>query len=150
MSLPFNSPQVLEALSRGMILEANELMGGPYSISASVIHGNHLGRQLGFPTANLELPEKKPLLLAHGVYAVKIEFDQAWYKGMANVGIRPTVDGKNLTIEINLFDFSGDLYGKKLMVHFIGRIRNEKKFNNLDALVDQLHLDKQQALNLLL
>jgi len=149
MSLQIDSPQVLEALSRGMILEANELMGGAYSISAFVIHGNHLGRQLGFPTANLKLPENKPSPLAHGVYAVKIEFNQSWYKGMANVGVRPTVDGKNLAIEIHLFDFSGDLYGKTLRVHFFGRIRNEQKFKSLDALVNQLHMDKQQALNLL-
>ena len=149
MSLPLNSPKVLEALSAGNVREANELMDAVYLIHALVVHGNHLGRTLGYPTANLELLKNKPFLLAHGVYAVKAEFNHTVYNGMANAGVRPTIDGKTMTIEINLFDFSSSLYGKTLIVYFIDRIRDERKFNSLDELVAQIHLDEQQALKLL-
>jgi riboflavin kinase/FMN adenylyltransferase len=146
---PPGSPDVLEALSRGDILSANALMGSVYCISALVVHGNHLGRTLGYPTANLELPENNPFLLANGVYAVKVEVNHLIYSGMANAGVRPTIEGKALTVEVNLFDFSGDLYGQTLVVCFLYRIRDEKKFDNLDQLVQQIHLDKEEALNLL-
>ena len=149
MSHDLNSPLVLDALAKGNIREANELMESVYLIHAQVVHGNHLGRTLGFPTANLELLKHKPFLLAHGVYAVKAEINHVVYKGMANAGIRPTIDGKTMTVEINLFDFSGDLYGKTLVVYFIDRIRDEKKFRDLDALVQQIHEDKKQAIKLL-
>ena len=144
-----DAPDVIEALAQGEIRKANELIGSVYWIHALVVHGNHLGRTLGYPTANLELLRSKPFLLANGVYAVKAEFNHTVYKGMANAGMRPTIDGKTLTIEIHLFDFSGNLYGKTLAVYFIDRIRDEKKFNSLDELVTQIHLDKQQALKLL-
>ena len=149
MSHDLNSQQVLDALAAGNIRKANELMGSVYLIHALVVHGNHLGRTLGFPTANLELLKRKPFLLAYGVYAVNAEINHVVYKGMANAGVRPTIDGKTMTVEINLFDFSGDLYGKTLVVYFIDRIRDEKKFNNLDELVLQIHQDKKQAIKLL-
>jgi riboflavin kinase/FMN adenylyltransferase len=149
MSLQIDSPKVIEALSKGYIREANELMESVYHIHALVVHGNHLGRSLGYPTANLKLLKNKSFLLANGVYAVKAEFDYTVYYGMTNAGVRPTINGKNLTIEINLFDFSGNLYGKTLVVYFIDRIRDEKKFNSLDELAAQIMLDKQQALRLL-
>lgn len=145
-----DSPEVTAALSRGDIVKANELAGSPYCIHGLVIHGNHLGRTLGYPTANLQLPQQKPFLLAFGVYAVKTEVDRIIYNGMANAGIRPTVDGKKLTVEVNLFDFSGDLYGKTLVVCFLNRIRDERKFDGLDQLVRQIHHDKKEALRLLL
>lgn len=149
MSLQINSPRVLEALSNGNIRKANELMESVYLIHALVVHGTHLGRTLGYPTANLELQKNKPFLLANGVYAVRVEVNNLLYNGMANAGVRPTIAGKTLTVEVNLFDFSGNLYGKTLVVYFIDRIRDEKKFNSLDELVAQIHLDKQQVLKLL-
>ena len=120
-----------------------------YVIHARVVHGNHLGRTLGYPTANLELLKNKPFSLPNGVYAVKVEADQVVYNGMANAGIRPTIAGNTMTVEVNLFDFSGDLYGKTLVVYFYERIRDEKKFDNLNQLVQQIHFDKQEALKLL-
>ena len=144
-----NSPDVKRALSIGDIRGANKLMHSVYGIQALVIHGNHLGRKLGFPTANLELQKHKPFLLANGVYAVKIEVNQTVYLGMANAGVRPTIAGTTLTVEVNLFDFSGDLYGKTLVVYFFDRIRDEKKFDSLEQLVQQIHLDKKEALRLL-
>ena len=149
MKLRINSLRVIKALSRGDISAANKLSGSVYDIRAMVVHGNQLGRSLGFPTANLEILDNQQLLLADGVYAVKINYTKTVYKGMANIGFRPTIDGKTRMIEVNLFDFSGDLYGQTLVVQFVDRIRDEKKFNNLDELVAQIHLDKQQALKLL-
>jgi riboflavin kinase/FMN adenylyltransferase len=144
-----DAPDVIKALSTGDICKANELLGSVYWIHALVVHGNHLGRSLGFPTANLELQKHKPFLLAHGVYAVKAEVNQKVYNGMANAGVRPTIEGKTMTVEVNLFDFSGDLYGKTMVVYFFHRIREEKKFDSLDLLVRQIHLDKTEALKLL-
>jgi riboflavin kinase/FMN adenylyltransferase len=149
MNTQIISPRVLEALSNGNIRKANELMESVYLIHALVVHGTHLGRTLGYPTANLDLQKNKPFLLANGVYAVRVEVNNLVYNGMANAGVRPTIAGKSLTVEVNLFDFSGNLYGKTLVVYFIDRIRDEKKFNSLDELVAQIHLDKQQALKLL-
>jgi riboflavin kinase/FMN adenylyltransferase len=143
------SSDVLNALASGDIRRANELLGYIYSIHALVVHGNHLGRTLGYPTANLELLKHKPFLLANGVYAVKIEVNQLVFNGMANAGVRPTIAGTTLTIEVNLFDFSGDLYGKTLVVYFLERIRDEKKFESLDQLVRQINLDQKTALRLL-
>lgn len=144
-----NSSEVINALAEGDIRKANELMESVYLVHALVVHGNHLGRTLGFPTANLELPKNKPFLLANGVYAIKAEVNLQVYNGMANAGIRPTIYGTTLTLEVNLFDFSGDLYGKTMVVYFYHRIRDEKKFDSLDHLVQQIHLDKKEALRLL-
>jgi riboflavin kinase/FMN adenylyltransferase len=118
-------------------------------IRGRVIHGNHLGRTLGFPTANLELSGETPFLLPPGVYAVKVEHAEGVYQGMANAGLRPTIDGKALTVEVHLFDFEGDLYGKSLTVQFLEKIRDEHKFDSLGQLADQLQKDKQTALALL-
>jgi riboflavin kinase/FMN adenylyltransferase len=149
MKCDIHSPQVLDALTKGNIREANELLGYVYRVRALVVHGKHLGRSLGFPTANLFLQNNEPFLLAHGVYAVKAEIDHVVYKGMANAGIRPTIDGKTMTVEVNIFDFSGDLYGKNLIVYFIDRIRDEKKFKDLDELIRQIGKDKIEAEKLL-
>ena len=143
------SPDVIGALANGDIRKANELMGSAYCIRGLVVHGSHLGRTLGFPTANLELPGNEPFLLAHGVYTVRVEVNRLVYKGMANAGIRPTLAGKTLTVEVNLFDYSGDLYGTSLVVRFYHRIRDEKKFDSVEMLVRQIHQDKAEALKLL-
>mgnify|MGYP001448999941 CR=1 FL=1 len=149
MKFDQHSPQIIDILSSGNVRKASELTGTVYRIQGLVIHGKHLGRTLGFPTANLKLPEKEPFLLAYGVYAVKVSVNNQVYKGMANAGIRPTIDGKTLTVEINLFDFDGDLYGQTLVVDFVDRLRDEKKFNTLDELVHQIRQDKIQTIKLL-
>jgi riboflavin kinase/FMN adenylyltransferase len=145
----FLSPDITKTLSAGDVRKANELAASQYVVRGIVVHGNHLGRTLGFPTANLQLPENEPFLLAYGVYAVKVELDNMTYGGMANAGIRPTISGKTLSVEVNVFDFSGDLYGTTISVYFIDRIRDERKFENLGLLVQQITLDKQKALTLL-
>ena len=140
--------KVRNALALGNIREANRELGGIYSILGTVISGNRLGKTLGFPTANLKLIEHSPLFLANGVYAVKIKHQKTFYKGMANIGIRPTLEQHELTIEVNLFDFEDDLYGQKLTVYFIERIRDELKFLNLDELKFQIARDKEIILEL--
>jgi riboflavin kinase/FMN adenylyltransferase len=140
--------QARVALAKGEILEANKILGEYYSIQGTVVKGNQLGRTLGFPTANLQLKEVSPLFLANGVYAVKIKHENNLYDGMINIGIRPTLEQHELTIEVNLFDFNEDLYGQELTLFFIDRIRDEMKFPNLEALKHQIFLDKQNIIEL--
>lgn len=138
-----------KALAEGNIREANAILGDYYSLQGTVIEGSQLGRTLGFPTANLKLKEISPLFLANGVYAVKIRHREKLYNGMVNIGIRPTFEQHELTVEVNLFDFSDDLYGQDLILFFIDRIRDEKKFPNAEALKTQISLDKQRIQELL-
>ncbi|WP_392563049.1 bifunctional riboflavin kinase/FAD synthetase [Orbus sturtevantii] len=121
--------------------QAKMLLGRAYTIQGRVVHGNQLARQLGFPTANIHLQRKKPAL--HGVYFVKvkhIDLNQEYY-GIANIGIRPTVNGKTASLEVNIFDFNQNIYGQYLDVEFIEKIRDEVKFASLSALQTQIKQD---------
>jgi len=138
-----------KALAEGNIREANKLLGDYYSLKGTVIEGKRLGRTLGFPTANLKLNELSPLFLANGVYAVRIKYKTVIYNGMVNIGIRPTFEQHELTIEVNLFDFADDLYGQDLTLFFIDRIRDEMKFPNIEALKHQISVDKTRIQELL-
>jgi riboflavin kinase/FMN adenylyltransferase len=138
-----------KALAEGNIRQANLLLGDYYSIQGTVTKGRRLGRTLGFPTANLKLNEFSPLFLANGVYAVKIKHQTTLYNGMVNIGIRPTFEQHELTIEVNLFDFSEDLYGDDLTLFFVDRIRDEMKFPDVEALKMQISIDKKQIQELL-
>ncbi|MCK9421085.1 MAG: hypothetical protein M0Q38_00615 [Bacteroidales bacterium] len=149
MKLRDVSKPVRIALAAGNVRQANEILGFPFYLWGTVVHGNHLGKSLGFPTANIELEAGHPLLIASGVYAVFVDHSGIVYPGMANIGIRPTVDGKELKIEVNLFDFDGDLYGQTLQVFFMEWLREEKKFSGIDGLVEQIRRDKDQAKELL-
>ena len=142
-------PGVTEALSAGNLRLANQLIGSAWQFKGRVVHGNHLGRTLGFPTANLESDNGLPVALANGVYAVTVSFGDKKHHGMANIGMRPTISGMNRTLEINLFDFEGDLYGQVMTVSFVHRIRDERKFENLEQLVGQIRLDKEEAIRIL-
>jgi len=141
--------QARVALAEGNLALANEILGKPYSIKGRVIEGLRLGRQLGFPTANLELVQGSRLFLAHGVYAVKVLYGTNIYDGMANIGTRPTLNLTSLSIEVNLFGFHNDLYGKTLTVFFVERIRDEKKFSGLEELQKNILSDKQKASEIL-
>jgi riboflavin kinase/FMN adenylyltransferase len=124
-------------------------MGEKYILTGVVVKGNQLGRTIGFPTANL-IPQKDKILpIKNGVYAVRVEVNQNIFDGMANIGIRPTLDQHDITIEAHLFDFSDDLYDKSITILFYDFIREEQKFSGLDELKSQLEKDKMTIRNIL-
>lgn len=139
-----SSTAVREALAAGDLARARMLLGRDYSISGLVVHGDKLGRELGYPTANIQMHHDKPPLT--GIYAVKLRLSQQEHPGVASLGVRPTVkkDGKP-TLEVHLFDFDGDLYGQHAQVHFLKKIREEAKFADLEALKRQMALDECAA-----
>jgi len=144
-----SSTKIREALLHGDVVTAHAYLGHAYSLQGTVIQGNQLGRTIGYPTANIDVADKHKLIPANGVYAVNVHANNHIYKGMMNIGIRPTIGGVARVIEVNIFNFEGDLYGSKIKVDFIARLRNEQKFDGLDALKNQLANDKQKATELL-
>jgi len=137
-----SSTLVRNALAAGELVKAHTLLGRPYSISGKVVHGAKLGRQLGFPTANVHMRHERPALT--GVYAVKLNNLPA----VANLGVRPTLQGiPKLKLEVHVFDFNGDLYDQHVHVQFFHKLRDEQKFDGLDALKAQIVLDALQAKN---
>ena len=137
-----SSTQIRHALEEGDIERANGMLGYEYGLYGVVVAGNRLGRTIGFPTANMQLYEPLKLVPLNGVYAVEVEVLGQKYKGMCNIGVRPTVDGKVRTIETHILDFDQDIYGLPLRLRFLRRIRDERKFPSLDALKEQLAQDK--------
>lgn len=140
-----SSSVVRAFLKEGEIEMANSCLGYPYTIVGKVVKGYQKGRKMGFPTANLDASEFGMLVPAPGVYAVKtrLEGSVAMKQGMMNIGTRPTFDGNNISLETNIFDFSGDIYGKLMLVSFEHRIRSERKFDGPEQLKEQLIIDKQ-------
>ncbi|MCE2597026.1 bifunctional riboflavin kinase/FAD synthetase [Motilimonas cestriensis] len=139
-----SSTQIRDALAAGQLQHAERLLGRPYSISGRVAHGQKLGRTIGVPTANIWL--KRLVTPVKGVYAVEIKgIAQATYSGIANIGTRPTLNGERQQLEVHIFDYSGDLYGRQLEVVLKQKIRDERKFENFAALKQQIELDVGQA-----
>jgi riboflavin kinase / FMN adenylyltransferase len=140
-----SSTLVRNALNSGDLAQAQQFLGRPYSISGKVVYGAQLGRQLGYPTANVHMRHERPALT--GVYAVKLSVGQlAGLNGVANLGVRPTIAGvPKLKLEVYVFDFNGDLYGKHVHVQFFSKVRDEIKFAGLDALKQQIAQDVQIA-----
>ena len=136
-----SSTKIRNALQEGRVEEANAMLGYRYGLYGAVVAGNQLGRTMGFPTANMQLYEPLKLVPANGVYAVEAEVLGTTYKGMCNIGTRPTVGGTTRTIETHILDFDQDIYGLPLRIRFLRRIRDERKFPSLDALREQLTLD---------
>lgn len=146
-----SSTKIRNALKEGRVEAANEFLGYPYAVPGRVVKGNEIGRSLGFPTANLQPQDPVKLIPGDGVYAVKVHFEDRLYHGMANIGRRPTVaapDAPSVT-EVHIFGFSSDLYGKNLRLTFHGRIRDEVKFEDTEALREQIEKDAAAARNLL-
>jgi len=141
-----SSTKIRHALEDGNMALANEYLGYDYSLTGIVSKGKQLGRTIGFPTANLKVAENFKLIPKNGVYIVKSIIDSKTILGMMNIGFNPTVDGKNQTIEINYFDFEGDLYDQKITVSILKRIRDEEKFESIDHLKAQLAQDRNTAL----
>jgi len=148
-SIIVSSTQIRKAISQGDMDVANELLGYDFFFQGKIIEGNKLGRQLGFPTANLQIKESDKLLPGNGVYAVTATLNGRHYEGMMNIGIRPTLTDGLFMIEVNLFDFDEEVYGSELRVHVKRFMRPEKKFNGLDALKEQIARDKVEVLAVL-
>jgi len=147
--LGVSSTKIRTALSKGDISTANKYLGRPYYIQGQVVKGDQIGRSIGFPTANIQVKEDYKLLPIDGAYAVFVEVDSVRYKAILNIGDRPTVFGKKKTIEAHLIDFEGDLYGQILQIFFFEFLRDEKKFEGLEALKNQLFVDRERALFIL-
>ena len=143
-----SSTRVRTALLAGDHALARRLLGRNFAISGRVIHGQKLGRTLGYPTANLPLGERLPPV--HGIYAVRVTgAGLRHWPSVASLGTRPTVNGRELLLEAHLFDFDGDLYGRRLRVDFVAKIRDEERFANLDDLTARMHLDAIEARRIL-
>jgi riboflavin kinase/FMN adenylyltransferase len=139
-----SSTRIREALQAGNLSLAAQMLGRPYRMSGRVAHGNRLGRTIGFPTANIFLHRKKTPV--DGVFAVEMfGIEGEPVQGVANVGTRPTVDGTRSLLEVHLFDFSAEIYGRHVHVDFLHRIREERRFDSFDALKEQILLDAGQA-----
>jgi riboflavin kinase/FMN adenylyltransferase len=148
-NIAVSSTKIREALLNSDVETANNYLGYDYFFEGIVIEGNKLGRTLGYPTANLQIETSEKLIPGNGVYAVIASVDKSTYKAMMNIGFRPTIEGKTRMIEVNLFDFNHDLYGKALHVYVKKYLRDEVKFNGLEELKNQLGIDKEAALKVL-
>ena len=140
-----SSTVIRKKLAEGDVAVANEMLGYEYTMTGAVVAGNRMGRTIGFPTANLQLYEPLKLVPGNGVYAVEVEVLGRVYKGMCNIGTRPTVGGVSRTIETHILDFDQDIYGLPITLRFRRRIRDERKFASLEALREQLTLDREEC-----
>ena len=139
-----SSSSIRQLLAGGDMVGAENLLGRSYRLSGRVMYGKQLGRTLGFPTANLFLPHRKPAL--NGVYVVEVDGPFGRKGGVASLGLNPTVStSRDYKLEVHLFDFSGDLYGQRLTVHFLKKLRDEERYDSLDALVAQISKDAECA-----
>ena len=143
-----SSSRVRRVVEEGQVDEATGCLGRPYRLAGTVIHGDGRGRALGVPTANLSVWDEL-VLPASGVYATYAWLQGQRYLGATNVGYRPTVNGHNLNVETHLLDFDADIYGREVVLDFVARIRDEKKFDSLDELVNQIKADIRQVRQLL-
>ena len=146
-----SSSVIRQFIETGNMEEATRCLGVPYSLSGKIVGGYQNGRKLGYPTANIDIRKTDKLLPAMGVYAVqvRIENNEKIYGGMLNIGTRPTFNGSDLSVEVYIFDFSGNLYDRTIKVFFMSRVRSDRIFPTLEALAEQLQLDEQQIRTIL-
>ena len=137
-----SSTKIRNYLAAGELSSANALLGYPYTLSGTILKGDGIGRELGYPTANLRLMDPYKLIPADGVYAVNIDMDGIKMPGMGYIGKRPTLEGKEGRIEINIFNFNQDIYGKFIWVEMLHRTRGDMRFDNLDQLKAQIAQDE--------
>ena len=145
-----NSSAIRRLISTGDVDTAANLLGQHYQLTGTVVHGNHYGSTIGFPTANIGNIDTDKLLPANGAYAVTANINGNTLNAMANIGVRPTINGEQqLSVEVNIFNFNDNIYGKELTINFIQRVRNERKFPSLTQLASQLQLDRLTAQKIL-
>ena len=141
-----SSTKIRNSLLEGNISLANEYLGYPYVLTGNVVKGNQLGRTIGFPTANIEIPEEYKLIPKNGVYIVTANVLDQNVFGMMNIGVKPTLGENKLSIEVHLLDFDKDIYNQKIQVNLLERLRDEQKFESFKALKSQIELDKQNTI----
>jgi riboflavin kinase/FMN adenylyltransferase len=144
-----SSTNIRNALIHSNIEEVNKLLGYHFFFEGEVVHGDKIGRTLGYPTANLKSIDEEKIVPGDGIYAVNVAIQDKQYKGMMSIGFRPTVNGKTRVVEVNLFDFDKDIYGEIIRVYVVKYLRSEVKFNGLEELKLQLHQDKKDSLECL-
>jgi riboflavin kinase/FMN adenylyltransferase len=148
-SIEISSTKIRNALQTGDVKTAASYLGHEFSLTGRVVDGKKIGRQIGYPTANIFVEDKYKIIPEDGVYAVKVRHDNRIYGGMLNIGNNPTVNGKHKTIEVNIFDFNKEIYEENATIYFIERLRDEVKFNGLEELTEQLAIDKINSLKIL-
>jgi riboflavin kinase/FMN adenylyltransferase len=145
-----SSSQIKAFLSEGAVAKAKQMMGHYYTVSGIVVHGNQNGRKIGFPTANLQLNADNKFIPQLGVYLCEVSTSKGHYYGLTNMGYRPTLNrDEGIHIETHILDFSEDLYGEALSIHFVEKIRSEKRFDSFDELKNQIAADLRWARNFL-
>ena len=145
-----SSTRVRELVAEGDVSAASNLLGRFPGLRGLVVHGDHRGRLLGFPTANLDVPDGSTKLTpANGIYAVRVRLGNEWFNGAANIGVRPQFGGGPRLVEVYILDFDRDIYGQELEAHFVKRLRDEMKFANVAALVEQMTQDVARARTIL-
>lgn len=144
-----SSTKIRKALTEGDIKKANNYLGYEYLLTGTVVHGRGLGKQYNYPTLNIHIKEAYKLIPKAGVYIIKTNFNNQNLFGIMNIGNRPTVDGKNQTIEVHLLDFDADIYGENIQVQLTYRLRDEQKFDTIDHLFTQIKEDEKQARKLI-
>ena len=145
--IAISSTKIRNALNEGKIEKTNNYLGYNFMLSGTVITGRNLGSKIGFPTANISIKEPYKLIPKTGVYVIKSTINSKTYYGMMNIGNRPTINGKYQTIEVNFFELNENLYTKKITVELLKFLRDEKKFDSIDNLQHQLHIDKRNSLD---
>lgn len=133
----------------GDMEKAAELLQRLYRLNGLVVHGHKRGRDLGYPTANIKSEDSRKIIPRIGIYTVKVRFKNEWYGGMMSIGVRPTFEDKKRVLEVHLFNFDGLLYGQHIQIRFLKRMRDEVKYDSTEELVEQLHKDKKEALEVL-
>lgn len=144
-----SSTHIRNAILHGQIEVANKLLGYTFFFEGEVVHGDKIGRTIGYPTANLKSTDEEKIALGDGIYAVYVTVANVEYKGMMSIGFRPTINGKRRVTEVNIFDFSTEIYDSKIRVSVKKYLRAEVKFNGLEELKQQLHKDKIESLECL-
>ena len=144
-AVSISSTKIRHALHEGLIEKANRYLGDHYTIQGIVVKGKGIGKSLNYPTANIKINSDLKLIPKHGVYIVKCLIDNKFCWGMMNIGVNPTFDNNELSIEVHFLDYDGDLYGNALNIELLKHLRNEKKFNSIENLKNQIALDESQT-----
>ncbi len=148
-AIKVSSSNIRNAILHSNIKEANKLLGYQFFFEGEVVHGDKIGRTMGYPTANLKSTDDEKIVLGDGIYAVYTTLKGKTYKGMMSIGFRPTVNGKKRVVEVNIFDFDEEIYGEAIRVTVKTYLRSEEKFDGLEELKLQLHKDKEESLKVL-